>query len=305
MLKRHRVSDRATFSVLLTFDYLFMSYTPTKKLAQRRKKIVIQRLAVVTVSVICIVGSIFFAFHVENFRIQHISIIGTTSVPELEIQSLVEATLAGSYGYVIPRNNILFYPKQEILAEIQSRFLKILSVEVTRTGLQGITILIQERSPYALWCGNAVVMSTTDNTKCYFIDSEGLVYAEAPIFSNDVYMHYYGGAVGNGTVLGARYLPIVDFKNLDQFVRTLISAGVETKNIRVYDGDVDVYFSDKIGSTSTVLRFSTTQPYTKSLSAFNTFMSDQTASTTLQKYLASVEYIDFRFGNKIYSKARK
>jgi hypothetical protein len=118
-------------------------------------------------------------------------------------------------------------------------------------------------------------------------------------------MHYYGGAIGNGNILGAHYLPTVDFRGLDQFVRTLISAGVETKHIRVYDGDVDIYILGKTGSVPAVLRFSISQPYTKSLSAFNTFISDQTTSTTIQKYLASVEYLDFRFGNKIYSKPRK
>lgn len=282
-----------------------MSYTPTKKLAQRRKKIVIQRLVVAGISVACVLGSIIFAFHVENFRIQKILITGANSISESEIQSLIETSLAGSYGYVIPRNNTLFYPKQEILSEVQSRFLKILSVEIKRDGLRGITVSIQERSPYALWCGNAVTILSADNTKCYFIDSEGLVYAEAPAFSDDVYTHYYGGAIGNGTVLGAHYLPVVDFRGLDQFIRTLISVGVETKNIRVYDGDVDVYLAGKDGSTPTVLRFSTSQPYAKSLSAFNTFISDQASSTTLQKFLASVEYIDFRFGNKIYSKPRK
>ncbi len=282
-----------------------MSYTPTKKLAQRRKKIVIQRIVVAGISVVCIIGSIIFAFHVENFRIQNISIVGANSISESEIQSLVETSLAGSYGYVIPRNNTLFYSKQEILTTLRESFLKIVSIEIERTGLQSITVSIQERSPYALWCGNNVATSATENIKCYFIDSMGLVYAEAPIFSNDVYTHYYGGAIGNGTVLGAHYLPITDFRGLDQFIRTLISVGVETKNIHVYDGDVDVYLAGKSGSTPTVLRFSITQPYVKSLSAFNTFISDQTSSTTLQKFLASVEYIDFRFGNKIYSKARK
>jgi len=282
-----------------------MAYTPTKKLAQRRKKIVIQRLVVVIISVICIIGSIFFIFRVENFRIQKISIVGHTSISESEIRDLVETTLAGSYGYVIPRNNTFFYPKQEILSDIQSHFLKILSVEIKRSGLQEITVSIHERSPYALWCGNSMPVFSADTVKCYFLDSEGLVYAEAPIFSNDVYMHYYGGAVSSGTVLGAYYLSTVDFKKLDQFVRTLISLGVETKDIRVYDGDVDIYLSNKTDSLPTVLRFSTAQLYTKSISAFNTFISDQTTTTTIQKYLASVEYVDFRFGNKVYSKARK
>ncbi len=257
------------------------------------------------VSILCIVSSIIFAFHVENFRIHSISISGITSIPESDIKELVKKVLADSYGYVIPRDNILFYPKEEILSVLQSTFLKILSVEIKRDGLRGIIVSIEERSPYVLWCGNSVVISPKDNAKCYFVDSSGLVYSEAPVFSNDVYMHYYGGAIGNGNILGAHYLPGVDFRSLDQFVRTLISAGVETKHIRVYDGDVDVYIVGKAGAVPTVLRFSITQPYTKSLSAFNTFISDQISSSTIQKYLASVEYLDFRFGNKIYSKVRK
>jgi hypothetical protein len=217
----------------------------------------------------------------------------------------VEKVLADSYGYLVPRDNTIFYPKEEILSTLQNSFIKILSVGVQRDGLQGITISIEERTPYVLWCGNTITISPADNTKCYFVDSSGLVYSEAPVFSNDVYMHYYGGTIGDGNILGAHYLPGMDFRNLDQFIRALISAGVETKNIRVYDGDVDVYILGKAGSIPTALRFSITQPYVKSLSAFNTFISDQTASTTIQKYLASLEYLDFRFGNKIYSKSRK
>lgn len=281
-----------------------MSYIPTKKLAKKRKKIFIKRSVILAVSILCIVGSIIFAFHVENFRISNVSITGITSIPESDIKDLVKKVLADSYGYVIPRDNTIFYPKEEILSTLQNAFLKILLVGVRRDGLQGITISIEERSPYVLWCGNTVALSLADNTKCYFVDSSGLVYSEAPVFSNDVYMYYYGGTIGDGNILGAHYLPGVDFRNLDQFVRMLISAGVETKHIRVYDGDVDIYILGKAGSVPTILRFSTTQPYVKSLSAFNTFISDQTTTTTIQKYLASVEYLDFRFGNKIYSKAR-
>ncbi len=257
------------------------------------------------VSILCIVSSIIFAFHVENFRIHSISISGITSIPESDIKELVKKVLADSYGYVIPRDNTIFYPKEEILSTLQNAFLKILSVDVRRDGLQGITISIEERSPYVLWCGNKIAISPADNTKCYFVDSSGLVYSEAPVFSSDVYMHYYGGAVGNGVVLGAQYLPTNDFRSLDQFVYMLISVGVESKQVRVYGGDVEVYLLGKGGTIPTVLRFTIAQSYTKSLSAFNTFISDQTATTTLQKFLTSVEYLDFRFGNKIYSKVRK
>ncbi|TAK57605.1 hypothetical protein EPO17_01470 [Patescibacteria group bacterium] len=282
-----------------------MAYTPTKKLAEKRKKVMFQRLIVSVISVVCIVGSIIFIFHQPNFRIDTIRVTGAVSLSESEVKGVVEKVLTGSYLYVIPRNNTLFYPKQEIVSILHGTFLKILSVEIKRDGLRGVSISVQERSPYALWCGSHVTVSSLDNAKCYFIDSLGLVYAESPVFSNDVYMHYYGGAIGNGNILGAHYLPVVDFRNLDQFVRTLVSVGVETKHIRVYDGDVDMYVLGKADLSPTVLRFSITQPYTKSLSAFNTFISDQTASSTIQKYLASVEYLDFRFGNKIYSKPRK
>ena len=272
-----------------------MSYTPTKKLAKKREKALIRRLLISFVLVICIFGSIIFVFHIERFRIQSISITGSTSLSEAEVKSAVERTLAGSYGYVIPRNNTLFYPKQKILLTLPETFLKIIYVEVKRDGLRGITVSIQERNPYALWCGATVVVLSTDNSKCYFMDSEGLIFAEAPTFSDNVYMQYYGGAVGNGVVLGAHYLPTTDFRNLDQFVRTLVSVGVESKQVRVHDGDVNVYVFGKTVSASTVLRFSIAQPYVKSLSAFNTFISAQVAITTLQKYLSSVEYIDFRF----------
>jgi cell division septal protein FtsQ len=281
-----------------------MAYTPTKKLADKHKKTLIRRSITLLISVLCIAGSIIFIFHLDNFRIGTVSVIGTTSISEAEVKDLAKAVIDGSYGHVLPRNSILLYPKQEITSTLHSKFLKVLSVKVQRDGLRGITISIQERTPFALWCGSDILTAKV-NGKCYFMDSDGLLYTEAPTFSSDVYLQYYGGTIEGKNILGKHYLPATDFKNLDRFVRTLISSGVETKHILVSDGSIEIYLGEKETPFSTRLRFSLAQPYDKSLSAFNTFISAQTTMTTVQKYLKTVEYINFRFGNKIYSKARK
>ena len=45
-----------------------------------------------------------------------------------------------------------------------------------------------ERKPHSVWCGNNLEAVNPD---CYFVDKEGYIYSQAPIFSGNIYVRGY------------------------------------------------------------------------------------------------------------------
>ena len=61
-------------------------------------------------------------------------------------------------------------------------------------GFRTIVIKISERDPFALWCdGEAPVDGDDANVgSCFFLDSDGYIFANAPYFQDNVYFKLYG-----------------------------------------------------------------------------------------------------------------
>jgi len=166
------------------------------------------------------------------------------------------------------------------------------AVDVHAQDFHTIVVAVTEREPVALWCGP----SPAEPQPCLFLDEEGAAYAPAPEFSAPVYVPYYGSLVQGAP---PRYLGTAQFQSLFALVAALgqkesaeAVAGVSVDS----SGDVRMLF----GGGFTLI-FNLKDDGGDIFERFNLALGSSVFSG---KTLADFEYLDLRFGDKLYYKLK-
>jgi len=260
----------------------------------RRRKILIAKLISAFIVIAGIVFSLAWLSRLDLLKINVIEVKGNETLDAAEIQEIVLDTTAGAYANLFSKSNIFIYPKKNIVKAISSSFKRVNTLEISSSGLHKIKITITERKPSYTWCtGTPQVQTKT----CYFIDSRGYVFSEAPTFSGHVYFSFYGN-MPPGDPVGSYFIDEGRFKNLDRIIAMLENNGIDPYALQVKDNGVyDVYLNKggrilfKEGQNISVLGSNI-----KSL-------IDQ--SDIFGKKLPYIDYVDMRFGSKVFYKLKE
>ena len=265
---------------------------PKSNLRERRRRrrslLVALSIGLVVVVFAAIAGSTWLPF----LRIRAIDIIGAKTVQQQSVVSVVQQQLYGGYLHLFARSNIFLYPKATITQSVLTEFPTFASVEIHAENFHTIGVTVVERTPAALWCGLQVASSSS----CFLIDQSGIVYAPAVVYSGDAYQRYYGAVVG--ATLPQQFLSPVQFHSLTSLVDVLQQkVGASARSILV-DDDQDVYVTFENGFE---LIFALGDDSGDVFDAFGlALQSDPFKAHALTDF----EYLDLRFGDKLYYKLK-
>lgn len=257
---------------------------PSLKERRRRKRFVIFFLsAVVVVSffVLAVIG-----LRMPDVNISSVVVHGAKYAREDLVQQFASSMLEGSYFFLIPRSSIFVYPKTAMARDALSLFPSVKEISITRNGFTALSISLTERTPAALWCA-----SFASTSPCYVMDDGGFVFAKADSEQSADLLAYLGNL--SGDPLAATFLH-GDYEPLDTFVgdighateRDLFAVSIDEND------DVTVFF--KSGGELRFARKDMSDVLLESIASV--FASDRFHSDD------TLEYADFRFGNKIYVK---
>ncbi|MDB5224911.1 MAG: hypothetical protein JWO43_533 [Candidatus Adlerbacteria bacterium] len=256
---------------------------------RRRKRITIAVIAAVLV--VC--GSVIGSTWLPQWRIVDVDISGTQSVATSTIAKYVHEQLQGTYALVFPRNNVLLFSKSKLAADIPVEIPTIKKATVSIENLHTLGISVVERGPVAVWCGSV----PAEQAPCYLLDATGSAYALSADYSGDVYVHYFGS-----TTLGTlpyQYLTPVQFETLTALATTLNqkTGGSIVTAVAVSDSDdVTATFSNGFNLMFTLMQ--------DPADVVSRFALAQTSGAFNNRTLGSFEYLDLRFGDKLYYKLK-
>ncbi len=275
-----------------------------KKRKQRRIRIGLAALfAVLFVSLLS------YLSHRPEIRISEIELVGGVLVTKEEISKRTKEVLDGSYLWLFPKNNSLWYSKTILEKSLKESFKRIENIEITLKGSKTLIITISERRPYAVWCNT---VPGDDNSEiegvreekfgeedCYFIDQNSTIFAKAPNFSGDAYFKYYG-IISDSSILGSEYMASSTlFVDINQFVlnikkmslRPLYIVGKDRNQFTlVLSGGSEIYFD-------------TGEPLSKVSNSLEVLLKTPDLELTKEGNLP-VKYIDLRYGNKLFYKLK-
>ena len=265
----------------------------TPEFARRKRRLFYIKIAALAVVLAGSVAGLSYLTRLPALQISEINITGAEVVDEGELRSAVHEQLAGRYFFLFSKANIFLYPKTALEASVLSSFKRLKSAEFSFKNLHSVELLVTERPPQALWCG--VTRDAGGEAPCYFLDPEGYIYTQAPTFTGPVYLRFFG-ALPQGEVVGMQFLPTEQFGAFVAFVEALGVQGVRPTELVLLDTEIELYLED-----GTKILFLRKQELPRVL---DNLLSVLLSPTFKGKEDLNLDYIDLRFGNKVYYKER-
>lgn len=271
------------------------------ELKKKRRRFILSKILISIFALLAIFAGLVYISRIPVLNIKSIEILGSRAIDIEMVRSIVEKEIAGDYLWFFPKTNLLFYPKKNIKKEISSQFRRLQDVNLKLDNSKILYISLTEREGKYIWCGEDLPRNGTElkDHACSFMDADGYVFAEAPYFSGEIYFKFYGPLMDH-------YFSPDIFGKIIAFKDTLITLGIKpaflyTKN----DEDIEIYLASNTSlsnSPKIILRkdFDLEKFSLNLEAALNT---EPLQSNFKNKY-SSLEYIDLRFGNKVYYKFR-
>ncbi|MBU3968605.1 hypothetical protein KJ991_00075 [Patescibacteria group bacterium] len=277
-------------------------FSSSKVKETRRKKFLVKIFLVFFVLLVIFILSIFVS-RISDINITNIIIKNEGSVvTEKEILTIINNNINGKYLGLYPKTNIFIYGKKKIEADIYNKFKRIKNIDIKRVGFNGISITIKERSPAGLWCGKKINI----DEKCYFLDEDGYIYTEAPIFSGSVFFRNYGNIEGIKQI-GVNFLDSKRFKEISFFIKSIKDVNLNPVSFFAGDnGDYEIYLGD---NSKNYNFYGGKIIFNKDDNLGEVF--DNLTAILNEKILikgfgdnVQLDYIDLRFGRKVFYKLK-
>jgi len=227
--------------------------------------------------------------------VDDVSVIGVGAVPKQEVRNIVASVTGGSYALIAPKTNALVYPRGTLRDELLRVFPRIASVSVDTPHSNEARITITERAPAGVWCG---AERTEGPEGCFFLDKTGFIYSRAPQFTNSPFFMYYG-ARSNEDVepIGTFFLSQNVLQEFNLFVEGLSKLGMTPRALVEHDD----YF-ELIDEGGTRIFFPIAEGYAGTLENIRAILGSGEFQNDIGGKLLSVDYIDLRFGSKVFYK---
>lgn len=263
------------------------------KLAKKRRKAFLFKLGGVAAGVIALFAGLVYASGLEEFNISSITVDGNSAIAEKPIREFIEEKISGKYIFLFPKSNILLYPRSAVGAALLKEFAGIKEINISARDLQSISVIVEERKPFALWCGKESI-DEENAENCYFLDEDGFIFTKAPSFSGNVYFRYFS-ILHTNEPLGQQFMDKDEFQRMTFFLSSIADIGLTP--VGLYEVD-DADYEMHLQGGSKIL-FGKDQ----NLSFVYDNIKSVVDSDEFEKSdLSELDYADFRFGNKVYFK---
>ncbi len=260
----------------------------SKLIKEKKRKRIIFLSIFFSVCVVCVL-TLFFVFRAPFLYITEVVVSGNQVIEAEQVKEIVSKALEEQYFFVIPKKNRIVYPENELIDIIKKKFGRVeeLQMQVDNNTLE---IKIKERGSYALWCKT--------EKECFFIDTTGLVFSTAPVFSSGVYQ-IFTGIITDSNPLGKTFLNEALLKEVSFITVFLLQYKLVTERIDV----VTLRETILTLSGGIKIKIDLTKKSDETINLIKTLF----ASNEFKKVFSntsSIEYIDVRFGTKVFFKQK-
>lgn len=274
------------------------------KIKRSRRKIFAKKFFLLFFLIVAALIGFIFLFRWNESNISDIQISGNKVVETKSVEEIVRQDLSGDYLWILPKTNFLFYPARKIKSDLMQKLKRIENISLSVENIKTLKINLSERSPLYTYCGEILADSGNGQEKCYFMDGSGYIFDEAPYFSGNVYLKFYGKTNEAGIDPLGYYYFGSNFDKLIAFKDNLVKLGLSPAIFNVLDnGDMEVYLASRIKSQlGPKIIFKSDADLDQITENLQSVLSTEPFQSDFNKKYDSLLYIDLRFGNKVYYK---
>jgi cell division septal protein FtsQ len=258
----------------------------SSNLIKRKKQILRIKIVSFFVLAVLIVVGLAYLSNSDSAKISNIYITDTTFSNKKEIEKIVKEEMEGNYLFVFAKDNIFLFPKHEIEERIKNFSKSIKKTTISLSGLQSISVNIEEYKPTAVWC---------NETDCFYLNEEGLVFDKAPIDYDKNLVQFHDWIHDNP--IGKNYTDSETFEKIIKLIEFVSKVPMKVTSINTEDG-LTFYLHTEAG---TRLLYEINDDPEAVANNLNTVLAKDAIN---RAQLNNIDYIDLRFGNKVYYKIR-
>ena len=254
----------------------------------RRRRTRIITVSIIAALLVALTLVLSYLSYLPRYSITSVDVVGAQSVSPNAVADYAESIIYNGSHALFSHANIFLYPRSLIEQDIPQKFPRVQSASVSRASLlsNAITVTINERQLFALWCDAA--------NNCYDMDKTGFIFANASANASSSNEYIFSGGTSTSTsAIGQTFAP-GHTQGLVAFMQLLAQAGFTPLGAQV-QSDEDF-----------------TVPLSEGFSVYASFGQDSgTLVSNLQLVLSSqalqgqeqnLDYVDLRFGDKVYYK---
>lgn len=231
-------------------------------------------------------GSV-YALQLPEWQIRRLEISGLEVLGEEEIRVRILSEISGNYAPFIPRSSFFLVRGKEINNTLVNEFPRIEIVSVDKKFPDTLSIQIKERKLWGIFC-------SVQN--CAYIDKNGVLYEEAPSSQGSLILKIASDAESFS-------IPSKILDDLTVGKMEFLSLGLKEKlnlNVIGYQlfskipGEIRVTVSDGFK-----IYFNRDDDLENAFKVIKTVLDEE-----IKEKRGRLEYIDARFGNKVFYKLR-
>ena len=254
------------------------------KLIRRKREERLRRILLSVVFIVLTVAGGLYAFTLPAFIIENIEIRGT-ALSTAEIAGFLRQQLSGEYLGIIPRGSIIFYPQDKLEDSLLSRFPELQSARIGLAHMTSLSVALADRQPSALWCVEE---------RCFFMDAGGLLYRETMIDSGGLYRRFRPLATTSTSAVG---MNVISPASLTAFLS--LASRLELMRLEVKEIVLDFDTATIVLAGGSRLLFRNDGDFAPDVARLETVLAENDLVPRNDGGLL-VDYIDLRYGNKIY-----
>jgi hypothetical protein len=255
---------------------------------------------------LALVGSV-YTLWLPQFRVQEVAASG----PNAEaISSIAQAQLTGTYALIVPKNSILFIPREPIRNAVLAEFPDVADVEIARASFTALDVTVTPRAKAFIWCGTSFATPYPDGV-CFEADGGGLIYRMSgitvdaastttptvvttqngvPVSDLRIYSPLDTELAEGQSPVGTRVSKAAAMPDVLKLVEAINSLNVPIVAITLRDDEADLWVNDATRITYVVGR----EPSAAKLA--------ESVIPTLNLTDGTIQYLDLRFNGKAYLK---
>jgi cell division septal protein FtsQ len=255
------------------------------RLIQKKKRQSIIKLSLFGAFIMALCIGFYIFMKLPFLNVQDINVSGTEALDANDIKTKAKEFLSGTVYVIIPKSNLFFYSKDELQSTLPALFPRIKNISLDLEN-NILNIKVVEKKASALWC---------NETDCYFMDDLGNIFSKSPDFNGSVYKKFYGGI--EGEAIGKNFLDKETLEKIKSIYETFDSYKVIISRVEVISPK-----EVKLRSIYNVeFLINLEKETTETMDNIDTILTAERFVDSLPM-LKGIEYIDFRFGSKVFFK---
>ena len=263
-----------------------------------RRRILVQSVLVLGVCVAFIV-LLWQVSLIPALQIQTVEIDGNKVLTDEVIFSDLQDVLEEKYFGMFPHTNTFLLPKDTLRENILSTYPRVYSVYIKRKGFNHLLVSVKERKAVALWC-NAEKDSKPESEReeCYLVDRKAVIFAKAEAFVQNAFVTYTSN-IESDQPIGMSVIPEDRFVKLRKLIDTLEDqAQMTVQSIQLFDKHSVLTTHQNLD-----ILIAHEETYDAVLENILTILHAPEFKEEVT-HLSDLEYIDLRFGNRVFYKPR-